>query len=216
MWVLGVFVASLAWLAYVGPGNSQIVEAESAPELLCGFDEVQPRSHVNRNIRQPFLSYYQYLAISYCFARHNVTLPGFEGLFRSYSEMELQNAEKLMGYMVKRGMTFDFHSINVHSDRFIQCYERDDTGETAWSYVTKVTAHVLKNQKDLLNKYKKTHFSATSHNFPHLKAFIEDEFMEQKYQKIKEIADTQTRLERIRTNNHSELGLYLFDRSLLS
>ncbi|XP_060063949.1 soma ferritin-like [Ylistrum balloti] len=219
MYSVGVLVSILAWLTYVGPGNSQSPQVpppvKSANELY-GFDEVKARSFMVKNIKTSFQSYYTYLAISYCFARHNISLPGFEKLFRSYTEMERQNAEKIMLYMIQRGMTFEFHSINPSKKLSSQCYERADTGATEWSYVMSVIDFALGDQKHRLNLLKKTHYAAVTNDFPHLKHFLEDECMDQKYLKIKEIADIHARLKRIKDSTSPNLGLYLFDRSLLS
>lgn len=218
MWIVTVFVATFVRLTCVVPCYSQSVLAEQSfdpkpANELYGFDEARPRQFFHRNIKTSLQSYYQYLAISYCFSRHYVALPGFEGYFRSVSEMERQNADKLVAYLMKRGMTYDFASISVN-DKFIQCYERDDSDVTAWSYVMKVVDFLLADQKDRLDKFKKTHTAAVLNNFPHLKHFIEDGFLDQKYLKIKEVAEMKTQLERIRANENSELGLFTFDRSL--
>ncbi|XP_033756433.1 ferritin-like [Pecten maximus] len=209
MRVFALSVAILTCLACMGLGNSQAVDTKPRDELH-GFEH--SRHKVNKNIHHSFRSYYMYLAYSYCFSRHNVSLPGFERLFRSYSDMELQNAEKLMGYMVKRGMTFTFHSIHIGNN---SCYDRDDDGESARTYVLRVITDTLKNQKMLLSNYIKTQETASLRNYPHLKHFIEDEFMEQKYLKIKEMADIKTRLRTLLLKKQSGFELFMFDKSLM-
>jgi len=152
---------------------------------------------INKQINMELYASYVYQSMSFYFDRDDVAFPGFSKFFKKSSDEEREHAEKLMKYQSKRGGRVVL--------RDIARPEKDEWGTPLQALQTALTLEKNVNQS-LLN----LHALSSSHNDPHLCDFIEEHFLEEQVESIKEISDMITRLQRVGTG----LGEYIFDKEL--
>jgi len=160
---------------------------------------------INKDIIPQHLSAsYTYLALAFCFDRADVALPGFSKFFRKASDRELTNANKMIEYINKRGGMQRFRDINV---------DVNATMCTSGEAGIIVLKHALNMERDMNARLLNLHAAATRTRDVHLKHSLEDEFMDQKVELIKEYADHIAVLEAMRGEDYG-LGEYTFDKDL--
>ncbi|XP_052773794.1 ferritin light chain-like [Mya arenaria] len=147
---------------------------------------------------------YQYLYMANYFDRSDVALPGFSSYFRKASDREMKNANSLLTYVNKRGGYHEFRDIE-HPEIFTFVEEEDLVRESL--------GHALRIENDLYYRNEKMHTRARKINDPHLTHFIEDNFLDQKVNVIKELKDHLGRLSYMATSNYG-LAVYLYDRDM--
>lgn len=156
-------------------------------------------SAINAQINMELGASYVYQSLAAHFAHDSVALPGFAAHFRKEAEEERSHALKFVDYMTKRGGSVRFSDISAPT---ATCKSARDALETALNLEKEVNASLLK-----------LHSIAGDAGDPHLADFIEEEFLEDQVQSLKEISDMIAQLDRC---GNEGLGLYLFDQKLSS
>lgn len=140
---------------------------------------------------------FQCIFKAYYFDRDDVALPGMHWYFKHNSDEEREHSMKLLKYLNKRGGRIVLQDIK----------NPETPGEmTAVEAMTKALELERKVNESLLE----VHGIASSHNDVNLCDFLENEFLQEQVDAIKEIADHVTNLERVGDG----LGVYMFDKSL--
>jgi ferritin heavy chain len=128
-----------------------------------------------------------------------VALPGFSKFFKHNSDEEREHAEKFMKYLNSRGGRIVLKDI-----------KRPDNDE--WGTGLNALQTALNLEKQVNASLLSLHAVASTHNDPHLSNFIEEEFLTEQVEAIKELGDHVTKLNRA----GSGLGEYLYDKELQS
>jgi len=155
---------------------------------------------VNKQINMELYASYVYQSMSFYFARDDVALPGLASHFAKNSKEEREHAEKFMTYLNKRGGRVLLQDVKKP--------ERDEWGNGLNALTAALDLERKVNQS-LLD----LHGVASGHNDPHLTNFLEEEFLEEQVEAIKELGDLITKLKRA---GQTGLGEYLFDKDLKS
>jgi len=153
---------------------------------------------INKQVNMELSASYVYQSMAFYFDRDDVALPGFSAFFKHNSEEEREHAEKLMKYLNKRGGRL-----------VLQDVQRPATDE--WGNGLKALQAALELEKRVNQSLLDIHALAASHNDPHLTDFIEEEYLEEQVEAIKELGDLITRLKRAGAEG---LGEYIFDKDL--
>lgn len=158
----------------------------------------QSESAINKQINMELYASYVYLALAYNFDRHDVALKGFYEFFKQNSDEEREHAQKLMKYLNERGGRIVLEPVKAPVN---------------YNYITGVDAlrAALELEREVNASLLNLHKLASDVNDPHLTDFIEEEFLDEQVQSIKQLGDHITNLER----NGIGLGLYMFDKLTL-
>lgn len=133
------------------------------------------------------------------FAHDSVALPGLSAHFRKEAEEERSHALKFVDYLVRRGGIVRFTDIKAPS--------------SSWKSARDALEAALDLEKAVNASLLKLHALSDESNDPHLADFIEEEFLDDQVETLKELADLITQLDRC---GNEGLGLYLFDQKLSS
>ena len=155
---------------------------------------------INKQINMELTASYIYQSMAFYFDRDDQALPGFSKLFKKSSDEEREHAEKLMGYLNKRGGQLVLTNVSKPP--------KDEWGTGLNALETALDLEKQVN-KSLLN----LHELASSKSDPHLTDYLEGEFLEEQVESIKKLGDHITKLKRA---GASGLGEYLFDKELNS
>jgi len=150
---------------------------------------------VNRQINLELYASYTYLSMAYHFDRDDVALAGFHKYFVKASAEEKEHAQKLMKFQNQRGGRIVLQDIKAP--------ERSDwgCGLDAVTAALDLEKHVNQSLLDL-------HAVASKHNDAQMADFIENEFLTEQVEAIKELAGYVANLKRVGTG----LGEYMFDK----
>lgn len=150
---------------------------------------------INNQINMELHASYTYLALAYQFSRHDVALKGFHEFFLKNSYEEREHAEKLMKYLNERGGTIKLSPIQPPA-RF--------------DFVTGLEAMqaALQLERDVNESLLNMHGLASKLSDPHLTDFIEEQFLDEQVQSIKNLGDIITNLKRCGPG----LGEFQFDK----
>ncbi|BFZ05201.1 hypothetical protein BsWGS_08240 [Bradybaena similaris] len=159
---------------------------------------VECEAGVNRQISLELYASYVYLSMAYHFDRDDVALPGFYGYFKNLSKEESEHANKLMKYQNLRGGRILLQDIKKPE------VDSWGTGLEAMMSALKLEKHVNQSLIEL-------HNIAESKNDVQFEDFLEDEFLKDQVEAIKQISDFVTQLNRVGPG----LGEYIFDRETL-
>jgi len=176
----------------------------SSTTTAAGSSQVRQNYHaeceaaINNQINMELNASYVYHSMAMHFDRDDVSLPGFSAWFGKQSGEEREHAEKFMRYQNKRGGRVLLRDVAKPP--------RDDWGSALDALQTSLGLERTVNQS-LLNM----HALASQHNDPHLTNFLEEEYLEEQVESIKELSDMITRLRRAGAQG---LGEYLFDKEL--
>ncbi|KAK4469884.1 hypothetical protein MN116_007391 [Schistosoma mekongi] len=154
---------------------------------------------INQQINIELQAAYDYMAFFTYFDRDDVSFPKAAEFFRKASHEEREHAEKLAKYQNKRGGRVCYDDIKCPKKTEFNGLE--DAMETALSMEKTVN-------QSLLNLYK----IAEQNNDPALCDFIQNEYLHEQEDAIKQFADYVTQT--IRVGNG--LGEYLFDKMTLN
>lgn len=153
---------------------------------------------INFQINMEFGASYVYQAMAVHFAHDSIALPGLSAHFRKEAEEERSHALKFVDYSTKRGGIVHF---------------RDIPGpKGSWKTAREALETALELEKAVNESLLKLHSLAGSEDDPHLADFIEEEFLDDQVETLKELADLITQLNRC---GNEGLGLHLFDQKLL-
>lgn len=155
---------------------------------------------LNAQINMELSASYVYQSMAFYFDRDDVALPGFSHFFAENSKEEREHAEKLMKYVNKRGGKVVLHDIPRP--------EKDEWGNGLDALQTALELEKKVNESLLI-----LHATAAKNNDAHLTNYLEEEFLEEQVEAIKDLGDKITKLKRAGPDG---LGLYLFDKDLKS
>ncbi|CAF1146032.1 unnamed protein product [Rotaria sordida] len=153
---------------------------------------------INRQINLELYASYVYMAMAHHFSRADVALKGHQEYFEKMSKEENEHANKFMKYQNKRGGTIVFLDIKKPQQQ-------------SWSSPLEAHEMALQLEKDVYQALLELHASASKHDDPHLTNYLEDEFLDEQVESIKEYVGYITNLRRVGPG----LGEYIFDEEEL-
>jgi len=156
-------------------------------------------SAVNKQINLELYACYVYTSMASHFQRDDVALPGFAKYFKKASEEEREHANIWMKFQNDRGGRVVLQTIGKP--------ELDD-----WGNGLKAMQAALALEKNVNQSLLELHRIASNQNDPYMTDFIEDKFLREQVESIKEISDHITNLKRVGPG----LGEYMFDKETLS
>ncbi|KAK7077625.1 fts3-like protein [Halocaridina rubra] len=155
---------------------------------------------INKQINMELYASYVYLSMSHYYERDDVALPGMANFFKKGSDEEREHAQKLMKYQNSRGGRIVLQEIVAPSQQ-------------EWGNALCGLTAALDLEKQVNQSLLDLHKTASTNGDPHLTKFLEDNYLEEQVDAIKELGDMITRLERAGPEG---LGEYLFDKELKS
>jgi len=153
---------------------------------------------VNKQINLELYASYVYLSMSFHFERDDVALPGFAKFFKHSSDEERGHAMKLMKFQNERGGRVVLQNV--------QKPERDEWGTGLDAIQASLTLEKNVNQS-LLDLHK----LAAQHGDANMCDFLEDHYLREQVESIKELADHVTNLKRVGPG----LGEYMYDKETM-
>ncbi|KAG5854683.1 ferritin, lower subunit-like [Anguilla rostrata] len=165
---------------------------------------LHPESEVviNKLINIKLTASYTYLSLGMFFDRDDVALPSFSSYFLKRSVKERKQAESLLGYQNMRGGRILLQTIAKPS--------RED-----WKGGLDAMTFSLEYQKSLNQSLLELHNMANSHTDPHLCDFLEQDFLSDSHDVIKQLGDYVGSLTRLTSATQGSMGEYLFDKHTL-
>jgi ferritin heavy chain len=154
---------------------------------------------INKQINMELSASYIYLAMSSFFDLDTVSLPGLSKFYSEMSQEERGHAISLIGYMAKRGGVVAYSSIPAPP-----VYSK----ETKALDLLKAS---LELEKAVNQSLLELHAIADKHGDSQMEDFLEQSFLDEQVESIKQLADLITQLERAGPEG---LGLYLFDQKI--
>ena len=151
---------------------------------------------INAQINMELHASYAYLSMGSWCNRDTVSLPGLSAFFHAQSREEHQHALMLIDYQAKRGGKTTFPAIPAVPNN----------GE--WKSAVACLEAALQMERDVNASLLKLHAVAEQSGDPQLEDFLEQHYLEEQVDSIKEIADMVTQCKRV---GGDALGLYLFD-----
>jgi len=153
---------------------------------------------INKQINMELYASYVYLSMGYYFERDDVALPGMAKFFKDSSNEERDHAQKFMKYQNMRGGR-------------IVCQQIAAPSLQEWGCALDALKAALDLERQVNQSLLELHTTASAKNDPHLTKLLEDEYLEEQVESIKQIGDMITRLTRA---GPSGLGEYMFDKEL--
>jgi len=150
---------------------------------------------VNKQINLELYASYVYQSMAFHFDRDDVALHHFSKFFKKSSEEEREHAEKLMSYQNKRGGRIVLQNIMKP--------ERDE-----WGTGLEAMEAALALEKSVNQSLLDLHKLADSHNDVQMCDFIENEYLAEQVEAIKELSDRVTNLKRVGPG----LGEFMYDK----
>ncbi|XP_014240938.1 soma ferritin [Cimex lectularius] len=154
---------------------------------------------INKQINMELYASYTYLSMAYHFDRDDIALEGFSHYFKKASCDEREHAMKLMSYLNKRGGRILLQDVVKPT--------KDD-----WGTAEEAVAAALQLEKDVNMSLLTLHGIAGSHNDANLCDFIENEYLQEQVDSIKELGDLLTNVRRVGEG----LGILVLDKELKS
>ncbi|XP_041352660.1 soma ferritin-like [Gigantopelta aegis] len=159
---------------------------------------VESEAGINKQINMELYASYTYQSIAWYFERDDVALPGFHAYFKKMSLEEREHAEKFMKYQNKRGGRIVLHDI-----------KKPDGDE--WGSPLEAMQVALSLEKSVNQALLDLHAVAAKHGDAQMCDYIENDFLEEQVNSIKEISDHITNLKRV----GSGLGEYMYDKETM-
>jgi len=153
---------------------------------------------INKQINMELYASYVYASMATYFDRDDVALSGFHKFFKKSSEDEREHAMKLMKYQNQRGGRV------VLKD--IQKPAKDE-----WGSGLEAMQAALELEKAVNQSLLDLHAIAARHIDPQMTDFIEEEYLKEQVESIKQIGDYITNLKRVGPG----LGEYMFDKETM-
>ncbi|CAL8285058.1 unnamed protein product [Merluccius merluccius] len=158
---------------------------------------------VNKLINVKLTASYTYLALGMYFDRDDVALPKFSQYFLERSSKEQEHAEELLQYQNMRGGRAVLQTISKPS--------REE-----WKGGLQALSFSLDYQKTLNSSVLDLHRRANEHKDPHLCDFLEQHFLSDSHDVIKQLGDYIGSLGRLcAAEGQGGMGEYLFDKHTL-
>ncbi|XP_015767720.1 PREDICTED: soma ferritin-like [Acropora digitifera] len=153
---------------------------------------------INKQINLELHASYVYMSMAFHFDRDDVALPGFHKFMLKQSEEEREHASQLMKYQNKRGGRIVLQDIKKPEKN------EWESGLDACLAALDLEKHVNQALLDL-------HNVADTHGDPQMMDFIEENFLEEQVESIKQFSDFVANLKRVGPG----LGEYQFDKLTL-
>jgi len=153
---------------------------------------------INKQINMELYASYVYASMANYFDRDDVALPGFHKFFKKSSDDEREHAQKFMKYQNKRGGRVVFKDIQKPA--------KDE-----WGSPLEALQAALELEKAVNQSLLELHAVAARNNDPHMTDFIEEEYLKEQVESIKQISDFITNLKRVGPG----LGEYMFDKETM-
>merc|ERR1711915_610425 len=131
---------------------------------------------INKQINLELYASYVYQSMAFYFDRDDIALQGFHKFFKKSSEEEREHAEKLMKYQNKRGGRV-----------VLQAIQKPDRDE--WGTGLEAMEAALALEKTVNQSLLDLHAIAGSHNDAQMCDFLENEYLEEQVESIKELSD---------------------------
>ena len=155
---------------------------------------------VNEQINVELKAFYAYLSMASWCNRDDVALPGLSEYFHAASREEHEHALRLIEYQAKRGGRTVFPAISMPA-----------VVPEEWKSAVACLEASLQLEKEVMAALLRLHACAEKHADPQLEDFIEQAYLEEQVDAIKEVADLLTQVKRVGSDG---LGLYLFDQQM--
>ena len=155
---------------------------------------------VNKQINLELYAMYNYLSMAYYYDRADVALPHFAEYFRHNAKEEMEHAMKFMKFQTERG------GIVKLTD--IKCPPNQD-----WGNGMDGMRAALELERRVNGALLDLHKIADKHCDHATSRFVEDNYLHEQVQAIREISGHITNLQRVGVNGHGE---YHFDSDSLS
>ncbi|XP_073256489.1 soma ferritin-like [Porites lutea] len=170
----------------------------------CGLEACQAALDLEKHVNQALLDLHKTADShgdpqAYHFDRDDVALPGFHKFMLKQSDEEREHARKLMKYQNERGGRIVLQDVKKPDK------EEWGSGLEACEAALDLEKHVNQALLDL-------HKIADSHGDPQMMDFIEENFLEEQVESIKQFSDYVTNLKRVGPG----LGEYQFDKLTLN
>ncbi|KAG4067808.1 hypothetical protein HA402_010494 [Bradysia odoriphaga] len=157
---------------------------------------VECEDAINKQINMELYASYSYLSMAYYFDRDDVALAGLHKWFKKSSDEEREHAMKFMKYQNKRGGKVVLTDVKA---------PRNDWGTAQEAMQAALELETAVNESLL-----QIHRIATEKNDVTLCDFLENEYLQEQVESMKEISDFVTNLKRVGEG----LGVFMFDRQL--
>nr|CAC84556.1 Ferritin type 1 [Suberites domuncula] len=152
---------------------------------------------VNAQINLELYAMYVYQSLATYFERHDVALPNIAATFRKASKEELGHAELLMRFQNDRGGKVVLSDIKAPAN-------------TEWGSALKAMEAASDLEKTVNQALLDLHKISDKHNDSQMSDFIENNFLTEQVEAIKELGDHITNLKRVGPGH----GEYHFDKEL--
>lgn len=152
---------------------------------------------INKQINVELHASYVYQSMAWHFERDDVALPGLHKFFKKSSEEEREHAEKLMKFQNMRGGRVVLKAIDKP--------EKDEWGSALEAMQASLDLEKTVNQLLL-----ELHGVATTRGDPHLTDYLEEHYLNEQVESIKQLGEFVTQLKRVGPG----LGEYIFDKEL--
>lgn len=153
---------------------------------------------INKQINQELMASYVYMALYSYFGNTQVAFSNIQAFFKKSSEEERQHALTLIDYVNMRGGTVFLKQINIPNINYDMLTVKD-----AFSTALELENLVTKNLLAI-------HQEATENGDVQLGTFIEDKFLNEQYESMKQLGDMLTNISRCK----SEFELLMFDKEM--
>jgi len=154
---------------------------------------------VNKQINMELYASYVYLSMSSHFDRDDIALKGAAEYFRKNSDEEREHAQKLIKFQNQRGGRVVYQDVKKP--------EKDE-----WGSLTDAMQSALDLERNVNQALLDLHGIASKHNDPQMCDFIENHYLTEQVEAIKEISGHITNLKR----NGPGLGEFIYDKELSS
>jgi len=154
---------------------------------------------VNKQINLELYASYVYQSMYFYFDRDDIALPGFAKFFNDSSKEEREHAELLMKFQNQRGGRIVLQDIKKP--------ERDE-----WGSGCDAMSAALALEKQVNQALLDLHGTAGANNDAQMCDFIENHYLTEQVEAIKQLGDYVTNLKRVGPG----MGEYLFDKHTLS
>jgi len=188
---------------------------------------------VNKQINLELYASYVYQSMYFHFDRDDIALPGFAKFFNDSSKEEREHAELLMKFQNQRGGRIVLQDIKAWAGmdpisgeppdkkpRMEQGFASDHSAsgslqrpeQDSWGSGLEAMQAALALEKNVNQSLLDLHTTANNHNDAQMADFIENHYLTEQVEAIKQLGDYVTNLKRVGPG----MGEYLFDKHTLS
>lgn len=153
---------------------------------------------INKQINLELYASYVYMSMAYYFDRDDIALNGFHKFFNKMSDEEREHAQKLMHYQNMRGGRVLLGDI-----------KKPVVDE--WGTALNAIESALQLEKTVNQSLLDLHKLANEANDPNMCDFIENTYLQEQVESIKELSGFVANLKRVGPG----LGEYMFDKETL-